>query len=318
MKNKKAAMLTIFAGALFPVACLGQTPQVVHPAGTKPNPNSIKHAVKTNEAKTDLAPKSGTLARLRPMDPEVSQALGDSFNFSRAGDKARGLGNWAEANDDYHDALSIIPTNQQALSGIAVCAEQAGDVLNAIRYYRQDIYSHDSRYGTVPGDGFQDNDINHLMHFALLLNRTGQTDEAVFIYNRAASLTNYQDGDRQKSNQNVNVLLPELTADLEDAHQVRYTPQRLTALADTALSYAETSFGSNKEALVHMQEAVKLYPSSPVVQYYLGEALAGSYYHTSQHPAQDKVDMTVAYKKAITLGDDQTIAAAKERLSMYP
>ena len=76
MKNKKAAMLTIFAGALFPVACLGQTPQVVHPAGTKPNPNSIKHAVKTNEAKTDLAPKSGTLARLRPMDPEVSQALG--------------------------------------------------------------------------------------------------------------------------------------------------------------------------------------------------------------------------------------------------
>ena len=56
----------------------------------------------------------------------------------------------------------------------------------------------------------------------------------------------------------------ELTADLEDAHQVRYTPQRLTALADTALSYAETSFGSNKEALVHMQEAVKLYPSSPV------------------------------------------------------
>ena len=97
-----------------------------------------------------------------------------------------------------------------------------------------------------------------------------------------------------------------------------YTPGHLQALADTVLAYQQGGFWSAEKIVAQTQAAAKLYPDSAVIQYYLGEALAGTYYHTVEHPAQDKVAMTAAYKKAVELGDDKTVAAAKERLSMYP
>jgi tetratricopeptide (TPR) repeat protein len=84
---------------------------------------------------------------------------------------------------------------------------------------------------------------------------------------------------------------------------VQYTPEHLQALADTALAHEEKGFGLNKEAIAHMNEAVKLYPDSAVTHYYLGEAFP------SRTPEQK-----AAYQKAAELGDDRTVAAAKERL----
>ncbi len=56
--------------------------------------------------------------------------------------------------------------------------------------------------------------------------------------------------------------------------------------------------------MAHMQEAVKLYPDSAVTHYYLGEAFP------TRTPEQK-----AAYQKAAELGDERTVAAAKERLT---
>jgi Flp pilus assembly protein TadD len=85
---------------------------------------------------------------------------------------------------------------------------------------------------------------------------------------------------------------------------VRYTPERLQALADTAIAHEELGFGLDKEAVAHMQEAIKLFPDSPVTHFYLGEALS----------RKDPVAAKAAYRKAAELGDNQTRAVVDERL----
>jgi tetratricopeptide (TPR) repeat protein len=106
----------------------------------------------------------------------------------------------------------------------------------------------------------------------------------------------------------MKVLLPELAAEPTSPEQVQYTPERLQALADTALAHEEKGFGSDKEAYAHTQEAVKLYPDSPVTHYYRGEVLLGPV-----HSAEAKAE----YQKAVELGDDATVAAAKKRIEQF-
>ncbi len=144
------------------------------------------------------------------------------------------------------------------------------------------------------------------MNFALLLNQLGQTDEAVFVYNHAVYALDYQGSDDNSGKPTLKVLLPEIVAADPAPDQLQYMSERLQALADTALAHEETGFGSNKEAVAHMQEAVKLFPESPVTNYYLGEI---------QSRAGGNAEAKAAYQKAAKLGDARTVAAAKERLS---
>lgn len=267
----------------------------------------------------------------RQDDREMMRNESSSIDLAKDGDADARLNNWSRAAASYQDALSLWPDNLEALYGLGQSAAAAGDLPRALRYYRTAVYVPAPNtlnvYGTVPGDGFQTNDVKRLMQFALLLNRAGQLQEAVFIYNRAAALMDYERGDAQHGQQVVKVLLPELVAEPATPSQVQYTPQRLQALADTALADKEMSFGSNKEAIAHMKEAVKMYPDSAAVQYYLGEALSGSYYVYLDSPVKDKPAAWAAYqedkkavapsyKKAEELGDDKTAMAAKERLDV--
>ena len=108
------------------------------------------------------------------------------------------------------------------------------------------------------------------MQYALLLNKTGQTAEALSVYNRGVSLLDYEDSQYNGGNSYLKVLLPEMVMQPTSPSQVQYTSEHLQALADTALAHENHDA---KEERAQAQEAVKLFPESPVTHYYLGEVL---------------------------------------------
>lgn len=229
----------------------------------------------------------------------------EAYAAVKAGNNLAKNGHWKDAQSQYRQALDASPEHGSAhllaLYGLIACCRATGDTARGLDYSRQAIYRHGSA-----AEGFFENNPEPLMQFALLLNQMGQAPEAVTAYNHAASLLDFQDSQYNGGKSHLKALLPELVAERTLPAQVRYTPERLQALAETAIAHEEMAFGSNKEALTHMQEAVKLYPDSPVTNYYLGEALL----------AKDRAGAKAAYQKAAQLGDDQTIAAAKERIGM--
>ena len=223
-------------------------------------------------------------------------ATRDSLELSKTADSYANHGAWKEAGNYYQQALDKWANNQDALYGMAECTHLTGNAAKEIGYYRAAIY-----LDTPKGKDIQESSPKRLMEFVVLLTQTGQTDEALFIYHHAAASLNYMDG-----KQNLKVLLPELVAERILAEQVRYTPERLQALAETAIAHEELGFGLNKEAVAHMQEAVKLFPDSPVTHYYLGDALR----------VKDPTGAKVAYQKAVALGDEQVRAAVKENIGL--
>jgi len=259
--------------------------------------HTTKHGKPVVSAKTTQ--DSGVGPRIGPA-PEIKWWMPNTFELIKAGKEAAAHGAWQEARSNYQQVLAVEPSNQDAIYGMAKCAGAAGDVESEIKYFRIAIYAHDaSQYGTLSPNSFRGGDPDKLMTYVLLLSQTGQDQESLFVYHRAADLLNYEQG-----RPILKVLLPELVAVRTLPAQVRYTPERLQALAETALAHEEMGFGSDKEALAHLREAVKLYPDSPVTNYYLGEGLLGT----------DDPGAKAAYQKAAQLGDDQTIAAANERI----
>ena len=252
-------------------------------------------------APAEAQPKAmSAYAALPPINKEYTTKVLGSLALAERGDASIKHLAWKEAKQEYQQALDLLPDSKPALYGLAKYSQNDGETAKAIEYYRKAIYS------TNPADkGFGETNTSRLMEFALLLNKTGQIDEALSVYNHAATALDYQDSDTRNGEPHLKVLLPEIVRERVQADQVRYTPERLQASANTALAYEEMAFGSNKEALSHMQEAVKLYPDSPVTHYYLGEALP------SGSPREK-----AAYKKASELGDGETKAAAKERLKV--
>jgi tetratricopeptide (TPR) repeat protein len=258
---------------------------------------------------------SGVIGLNRPLpgtSPPVVSSIGPievaaSDSFCRIGEAESKKGNWTAAMDNYHKALNLWPDSREALYLATEAAVALGDTTLAARYCRAAVHTDNPfNYGAIPDDGFQENDIKRLMQFALLLNQVGQTAEAMSLYNRAAYLRDYQDSQFHGGKPYLKVLLPELVEERLLPEQVRYTPERLQALADTALAHEELGFGSDKEALAHMQEAVKLFPESPVTHFYLGEALS----------RKDPRAAKAAYRKAAELGDAGTRAAANDRLGV--
>jgi len=270
---------------------------------TQASPKADAHTSSKADAHTSSkAEPSQSFAALPFIDPEEIASTGHSLTLTKEGDGSVQRLDWQDAKQEYQQALDLWPNNLDALYGLAKCSQAAGDMAKAVGYYHQAIYS------ANPADkGFRETHTNRLMEFALLLNKAGQTTEAMFVYNHAASALDYQDSDMHNGKPYLKVLLPELAAEPTSPEQVQYTPERLQALANTALAHEEAGFGSEKEAYAHTQEAVKLYPDSAVTHYYRGEVISGPV-----HSAEAKAE----YQKALDLGDDATVAAAKERMSV--
>ncbi len=246
-------------------------------------------------AATQTAPAS--FASLPMIDPDEAKQENNSVDFSKQGDTSLQRLNWRGAQQEYQEALRLWPGNMEALYGLGKCSQTAGDQVKAVEYYRKAVYT-----GNTSDKGFRETNTTRLMEFALLLNRAGQSSEAVLVYNHAAHALDYQDSQFNGGKPNLKVLLPELVMERTLPEQVQYTPEHLHALADTALAHENHDA---KEERAQMQEAVKLFPDSPVTHYYLGDVLLRA----------NDPEAKAAYQKAIELGNDQTVAAAKERLT---
>jgi tetratricopeptide (TPR) repeat protein len=212
-------------------------------------------------------------------------------------------GNTHLAIDSYKAAIDISPADGLAYRRLAEAYTAIGKLEEASRAFHKFLVE---GFGPGNGNGGVSDVADEWAEYALVLVKTGQPAEAIQRYNHAASLLDFQDSKYNGGKPFLKVLLPELAVEPTSPAQVQYTPERLQALADTVLSHEERGFGSDKEAMAHMQEAVKLYPDSAVTYYYLGEAFP------SRTPEQK-----AAYQKAVELGDEATVAAAKERLAVF-
>ena len=278
-----------------------------------PTRRAVRHTAKHIAAPKHMAAAhpavvgAGQGAGVPDRTPEEMQELSDRLNtldnsiaLSKQGDIAIKGGNWTQAHTYYQQALEVWSDNSNALYGLGKCADAAGDTPSAVRYYRTATYAENSPHTKW---NTQTNNVTRLMEFVLLLSKTGQQQEALAVYNRAAHLLNYRDADANGGKPYLKVLLAEFGTD-PDA--VAYTPARLQAMAHIALSIEAGAFGS-KDALPQAQQAVRLYPDSPIPYFYLGEQLK----------LMQKKEAKAAYQKAAALGDDHIGAAVQEELKIY-
>ncbi len=184
-------------------------------------------------------------------------AMDKSIDLARQGDADATLGNWRQAKACYQRSLASWPDDSFALYGMGQCAANAGDITDAIGYYRTAIYTNDPNQSS---DGYRENDGARLMEYVLLLSEGGQTQEAMTIYRRATHVINYLDG-----HQNVDVLLPNFRPG-----EWAYTPQRLRAMAHIGIALAHPGF-NDRLALSHLQKAIALAPNSPLPFFYRGQ-----------------------------------------------
>jgi len=304
-KGPAANMLLL--GVLFSTLSAGEVqaqtkPSPVQPASAKPSVTGSTGAITSCPLLSSPFSSAATKAQMQ----QVMEKENMAFDLVKTGDAFAQSGDWRNAQSQYQQALGLSPDqglgHQLALYGLIAYCRATGDTVKGLDYSRQAIYHHGSA-----AEGFFENNTEKLMQFALLLNKTGQSGEAMTVYNHAAYALDYQDSQYNGGKPHLKVLLPGVTAAPNLPTQVQYTPEHLQALADTALAHEEAGFGSEKEAYAHTQEAVKLYPDSAVTHYYRGEVISGPV-----HSAEAKTE----YQKALDLGDDATVAAAKERMSV--
>jgi tetratricopeptide (TPR) repeat protein len=266
--------------------------------------STATHAQTDTLAKERAAlPKSIPAGSSLPTSSAQRQAMTATFTQSieaaRQGNAAEKVGDWKTAAKDYHQALGVWPGNTKALYGLARCAKAAGDTASALAYYRQAIYAN----RPVPfGRVIQEPYAFHSMPFILLLNETGQTQEAVSDYNEMVRRMEY---DPVNGSQMLKVLLPQFG---DGPGQEPYSPQEFEAMAH--LAFFVDAFGyegyGDPEPLTHLQKALALAPDSAVANYYMGKYLCG----------KNDPGAKAYLQKAVDLGDDQTAAAAKVYLNI--
>ncbi len=297
-----AVVLTFGALLPQPILAVPLLTARAHPASHAAKNASAKHRFQ------HTAPgKAGAGGAPLDLSAEEMRELSATFNtwdnsiaLAKQGDAAAKGGDWKGAQAYYQQALNIWPDNSTALYGLGKCADAAGDTSSAVRYYRTATYADNSPHTKW---NTQTNDVTRLMEYVLLLSKAGQTPEALAVYHRAAHLLNYRDADANGGKPYLKVLLPELD---DSPNAVPYTPSRLQAVAHIAIAVEEGNFGS-KDALTQAQEAVRLYPDSPVSYFYLGEQLK----------LRQKPGAKEAYVKAAALGDEKVGAAVLKELKAY-
>ena len=303
IKKGQAINLLLF-GVLFSILPVGEVQAQTKPLPAQTDPAKLSitatgpiGAITSCPLLSSPFSSPATKAQIR----QVMQEEDKAYTLVKVGDAFAQSGDWKNAQSQYQQALGLSPDeglgHQLALYGLIACCRATGDTAKGLDYSRQAIYHHGSA-----AEGFYENNVEKLMQFALLLHKVGQEAEAVQVYNHAAFLLDYQDSQYNGGKPNLKVLLPEIVTQPALPSQVQYTPEHLQALADTALAHENHDA---KEERAQMQEAVTLYPDSPVTHYYLGDVLLRA----------NDPGAKAAYQKAIEIGDDQAIAAAKERLT---
>ncbi len=206
-------------------------------------------------------------------------------------------GDWAQALPNYQQALTLDPENPIALYGMVNFSVTEGDTQAAIGYYRQVIYAK-SQPPKLPA--IREGNIFRLMDFAILLSQSGQQEEARRVYQQGAHLLNYQ-GDKPY----LKMMFPEFG---DGPGQIAFTPKRLQALADVGWVFDHVDF-DRAGARKRLQEAVELYPDSPVVYFYRGRH-AATYREAGSNAAAD-------FDRAAQLSDPAQKAAVQQERDFF-
>jgi tetratricopeptide (TPR) repeat protein len=228
-----------------------------------------------------------------PPDPAFAAALQQEEAQRRLGETCQRTGDFSAAAAAYTRAHAMIPDDTSVVYHLAECAEAMGDTEAALRYYRSVVYT-DAPPPLMRT--IQENDGPKLIPFVLLLNKTGQAQEAVSVYNYAIARIDFDPGSGKQA---VDVLLPQFG---DGPGQVPYTPQGLEAMAHLAITVTTNDMNIGR---TNAQEAVGLAPDSALAHYYLGKC-----FYALGHNTDAKAEL----QQAVQLGDDQTVAAAKQIL----
>ena len=242
-----------------------------------------------------LSTHNPTPAHLIEADEEANDAIVQGHALLKSG-------RITDAIAEFQSALEFVPNDGGAYQGLAEAYTAAGR-LNEASQALHKVLVEGFGPGVSRGVG---GSADIWAEYALVLVKTHQPAEAVQMYNHAASMLDYQDSQDNGGKPHLKVLFPEIVSGDALPGQVQYTPEHLQALVDALLAYQQQGFWSDKEVLAHAEEAVKLYPDSPVTHYYQGEVLF----------TKDHAGAKAAYQKAADLGDEATAAAAKEKLTM--
>ena len=332
-ENKMKTQIILLATLLSPFTILGTTWGQIPPSQPPSAKVGIPSSPQTPRILHFSTPDASDFVLLStgksPVDKEAvrarQEADAEGYQAVRAGEAHFKAGRIKEAIAAYKNALSITPTDSLAYQRLAEADMACGKLEEASQNFHKILVE-----GFGPGipSGVSGNQ-EVWAEYALVLVKTKRHADALRAYNRAALIADYEidQNDPSKLNAHLTVMFPEIVTGDARLDQVQYTPERLQALTDILLAHTLSGFRSYKEIKAYAQEAVKMYPDSAAVQYYLGNALSGSYYgyldsSAKDKPAalaaceEDKKGEAAAYKKAADLGDDKTKAAAKERAAM--
>ncbi len=289
MEKMKTKALNYFCGITLAILLLTGT--VAAQLSRPLVPEAPKKAPATLEEVIAAAPFHFTADQVARM-----KRNNESGSLSNKADSEAAKGDWANALGDYRQALTLNPNAEAAAYGMAAYSLSINDTQAAIGYYRRAIYDYAS---IVPPALPRFHEINafRLMEYAILLSQTGQQEEAILVYKHGAQLLNYIDGYPR-----LKMMLPDFG---NATGQIAYTPQRLQALAN--IGWADDHITFDREAAkARLQEAVVLFPDSPIPYFYRGRYEA-TY---SRNPGAAEAD----FAKATRLGKAVDVdAVAQER-----
>jgi tetratricopeptide (TPR) repeat protein len=225
-------------------------------------PSTVLAQSDTAHKRPQVAPRSvpGVLDAMPTAAAQRAAATAvfeQSLSLSRAGDAAAKQRDWKDAAHNYNGALSLWSSNPSALYGLAKCAKATGDTQAEFRFYRSAIYNPTpAPYRAT----IREVNPDKLMDYALELARTGQTEEAMTVYDRAAD---EMDG---SSGEALAVAVPMFG---DGPGLEPYSPQEFEAMAHLALFveiFGHEGYG-DPEPLTHLQKALALAPDSAAANY---------------------------------------------------
>ena len=226
-----------------------------------------------------------------PLGPDLP-LIGDAALASKlvkAGNTAADAGNIRQAKMDYQQALAACFTYENATLGLARCAVAEGDFITAVTYYRSAVYGH-----------FEDDNIDLLTEYILVLNQAGQGQEAVSLYDHVADLCK-----KGYAVNKMDIPFPVFRLDGMD-----YAPAYLQAMTHL-IRAVNSSNDDDKRIMSETQKAITLAPDASIVYFYKGILLSQTDKSGAKAAFQQAID------KAAEAGDDKTTAAVKERLKVF-
>ena len=233
--------------------------------------------------------------RPNPTNPTYAQAMrtdDQAEAFYQAGDAAMRAKDFTTAEADFRACISINPLGAVKRK-LAEVLTAEGRIPEALQEYQAVIY---------PGGGHGDDysDPRCLLNYAILLNRTGQWDKAVFMYEKA---------------------LPTLPGGTMPQYAVQFDPDDPQSVALEAAAYVGLGLDSDfrcdddvatgmhfDRAVAEFGKALALEPSWGMANYYYGYGL---------RKMGRKTEAQAAFKKAASLdqGNGDVKAAAEAALA---